>query len=57
MKMIGIDVGGTFTDLVFADTRTGDVVIHKVSTTPADPSLGMLAGMEQLCARVGVPLY
>jgi N-methylhydantoinase A/oxoprolinase/acetone carboxylase beta subunit len=54
MRMIGIDVGGTFTDLVFADTGTGRVAIHKVSTTPDDPSRGMLAGMEALCARVGV---
>ena len=56
MRMIGIDVGGTFTDLVFADTATGRVAIHKVSTTPADPSRGMMTGMEELSARVGVPL-
>jgi N-methylhydantoinase A/oxoprolinase/acetone carboxylase beta subunit len=56
MKMIGIDVGGTFTDLVYADTETGAVVIHKVSTTPADPSRGMMTGMEELSAKVGVPL-
>jgi N-methylhydantoinase A/oxoprolinase/acetone carboxylase beta subunit len=54
--MIGIDVGGTFTDLVYADTDTGRVAIHKVSTTPADPSLGMLTGMEELAAQVGVAL-
>ena len=56
MKMIGIDVGGTFTDLVYADTETGQVAIHKVSTTPADPSRGMMIGMEQLAARAGVEL-
>ncbi len=56
MRMIGIDVGGTFTDLVFADTGSGQVTIHKVSTTPADPSQGMMTGMEQLCARAGVKL-
>ena len=56
MKMIGIDVGGTFTDLVYADTATGQVAIHKVSTTPADPSRGMMTGMEQLAARAGVEL-
>ena len=49
MRMIGIDVGGTFTDLVFADTDSGRVAIHKVSTTPADPSVGMLSGMAELC--------
>jgi len=56
MKMIGIDVGGTFTDLVYADTATGTVAIHKVSTTPADPSRGMMSGMEELTARIGVAL-
>ena len=56
MRMIGIDVGGTFTDLVFADTVTGRVAIHKVSTTPADPSRGMMTGMTELCERTGVPL-
>jgi N-methylhydantoinase A/oxoprolinase/acetone carboxylase beta subunit len=54
--MIGIDVGGTFTDLVFADTATGHLAIHKVSTTPADPSQGMLTGMTELCERLGVQL-
>ena len=56
MRMIGIDVGGTFTDLVYADTDTGAVVIHKVSTTPDDPSRGMMSGMAQLAARAGVSL-
>src|ERR1019366_5861589 len=46
--MIGIDAFGTFTDLGYADTATGAVVIHKVATTPADPSRGMLSGMEEL---------
>jgi N-methylhydantoinase A/oxoprolinase/acetone carboxylase beta subunit len=56
MKMIGIDVGGTFTDLVYADTETGAVVTHKVATTPDDPSRGMLAGMHELSERAGVGL-
>src|SRR5689334_17360055 len=56
MRMIGIDVGGTFTDLVYADTDSGMVAIHKVSTTPSDPSIAMMAGIEQLCAAHDVPL-
>ena len=56
MKLIGIDVGGTFTDLVYADTATGAVVIHKVATTPDDPSRGMLSGMAELAERAGVGL-
>jgi N-methylhydantoinase A/oxoprolinase/acetone carboxylase beta subunit len=34
MKLIGVDVGGTFTDLVLADTDTAQAVVHKVPTTP-----------------------
>ena len=32
MRLIGVDIGGTFTDLVLADTETGLTVIHKVPT-------------------------
>ena len=51
MKMIGVDVGGTFTDLVCCDMETGHVVIHKVSTTPHDPSEGVMQGIRELCVR------
>ena len=38
MKLIGVDVGGTFTDLVFTDTgASGRTLVHKVPTTPGDP--------------------
>jgi N-carbamoyl-L-amino-acid hydrolase len=45
MKLIGVDVGGTFTDVVYTDTETHQVLIHKVPTTPADPSVGVLTGI------------
>lgn len=51
MKMIGVDVGGTFTDLVYSDTQSGAMAIHKVSTTPADPSKGVMRGIVELCDR------
>jgi N-methylhydantoinase A/oxoprolinase/acetone carboxylase beta subunit len=54
MKMIGIDVGGTFTDLVYANPDRGALAVHKVATTPEDPSIAMMAGIEALCAAVGV---
>ncbi len=54
MKTIGVDVGGTFTDLVFCDMDTGELAIHKVSTTPQDPSLGVLTGIRELCQSSGV---
>ena len=50
-----VDVGGTFTDLVFADTETGSIVIHKVSTKPEDPSIGVAEGVATLCNRAGLP--
>ncbi len=49
MKLIGVDVGGTFTDLVLADTDTGTQVIHKVPSTPDDPSRGVMTGVADLC--------
>jgi N-methylhydantoinase A len=54
MKMIGIDVGGTFTDLVYADPESGALAVHKIATTPDDPSVGMMAGIRALCAAAGV---
>ena len=54
MRMIGVDVGGTFTDLVFCDMDSGAVAIHKVSTTPDDPSRAILQGVRELCAENGV---
>lgn len=54
MIMVGVDVGGTFTDLVLANMQTARQVIHKVLTTPHDPSVGVLQGMVELCALAGV---
>ncbi|WP_420566114.1 hydantoinase/oxoprolinase family protein [Thalassobaculum sp.] len=54
MKLIGVDVGGTFTDLVYTDTNKGETVIHKTPTTPDDPSRGVVEGAVELCRRVGV---
>ena len=48
---VGVDVGGTFTDLVLADTRHGGqiVVVHKVPSTPEDQSIGVVTGVVELC--------
>src|ERR1700758_5357877 len=54
MKLIGVDVGGTFTDVVYCDMSTGKIAIHKVSTTPDDPSLAILQGVAEICAENGV---
>lgn len=49
MKRIGVDVGGTFTDLVIAD-ENGDIRVHKTPSTPSDPSEAILTGTAELCA-------
>ena len=47
MLKIGIDVGGTFTDLVAVDD-TGHSTLAKVASTPEDPSIGVMAGLDRL---------
>ena len=47
MLKIGIDVGGTFTDLVAVDD-TGQSTLAKVASTPEDPSIGVMAGLDRL---------
>jgi N-methylhydantoinase A len=54
MKTIGVDVGGTFTDIVFCDLSANQVAIHKVSTTPDDPSRGILHGIAEICRDNGI---
>ena len=53
---VGVDVGGTFTDLVLADTRHGAqrVVVHKVPSTPEDQSIGVVTGVVELCRMAGL---
>ena len=50
MKVIGVDVGGTFTDLIFSDLETGAMAIHKVPATAQDPSDGVMRGIAGLLA-------
>lgn len=49
MKLIGVDIGGTFTDLILADVAQQQTWIHKVPTTVEDPSIGMMQGIQTLC--------
>ena len=51
MKLIGVDVGGTFTDVVYVDTERNETFVHKVPTTPDDPSQGVMTGMLALCRQ------
>ena len=51
---IGVDIGGTFTDLVMLDEGTGRLFNEKVLTTPDDPSRGVLQGISQILDKNGV---
>ena len=53
---IGLDIGGTFTDFVLADPRTGGLRLHKRLTTPEDPATGALDGLTTIVAAHGVRL-
>src|SRR5580692_9597864 len=55
MNRIGVDVGGTFTD-VFLVGDEGEIVVHKVPSTPADSSIGTVEGIRWACehASIGV---
>src|SRR6516162_3678936 len=53
MYRIGIDVGGTFTDLVVVDDL-GRTTLAKVPSTPADPSIGVLDGLQLLADTLGL---
>jgi N-methylhydantoinase A len=51
---IGIDVGGTFTDFVVVDERDRSYWAHKSPSTPADPSEGLLRGLGEIAAGLGL---
>jgi N-methylhydantoinase A len=54
MYRVGIDIGGTFTDLIMVDAETGERFISKVLTTPKDPSVGALHGLRELLDARGI---
>ena len=51
---LGVDVGGTFTDLALIDTGNGRIFNAKVPSTPADSSQGVLAGIDKICSLAGI---
>src|SRR6218665_2129917 len=52
---VGIDIGGTFTDLVALQHATGTQRSFKVLTTHGDPSMGVIEGIQQLMRNHGIP--
>jgi N-methylhydantoinase A len=51
---LGVDVGGTFTDLLIIDEASGRTYRDKVPSTPHDPSEAVISGAAQLCAKAGI---
>ena len=50
---IGVDVGGTFTDVVLA-LASGRIILNKTTTTPRDPGEGVVAGIDAVLAEAGI---
>jgi len=50
---IGIDTGGTFTDIVSVDTVSGKTHVTKVTSTPANPAIGLVRGVNEILAAAG----
>lgn len=53
---IGVDIGGTFTDLQIFDARDGRILAHKLPTTPEDPSIALVEGIKAAGQRYGFTL-
>ena len=54
MRVVGVDIGGTFTDLMLYDTASGAAYVHKVRSTPDDPGRAMVNGIAELCEQAGL---
>ena len=53
---LGVDVGGTFTDILLVNEESGETFRAKTSSTPADQSIGVLRGIEHACRLAGIGL-
>ena len=51
---LGVDVGGTFTDLLLLDEKNGRTFTAKVPSTPQDSSIGVLNGIARICEKAGI---
>ncbi len=52
---VGVDIGGTFTDLLLVDDATGAFWVAKTLTTPHDPAVGVRTGLSDVLAMAGAP--
>lgn len=53
---VGVDVGGTFTDILLMNENTGETFRAKTASTPEDQSIGMLRGIKKACDAAGIGL-
>ncbi|MFL2557527.1 MAG: hydantoinase B/oxoprolinase family protein [Arenicellales bacterium] len=51
---LGFDIGGTFTDFVLLDPESNEISVHKCLTTPDDPSVGALKGLQEILSNQGL---
>ena len=51
---LGFDIGGTFTDFVLSDPESNEISVHKCLTTPDDPSVGALKGLQEILSNQGL---
>ena len=51
---LGVDVGGTFTDLLLIEEASGHTYTAKIPSTPSDPSQGVLNGIERICGLASI---
>lgn len=54
--IVGVDVGGTFTDFSAVNDRTGEVHVFKRPSTPDDPSRAVLEGLREMADACGIAL-
>src|SRR5436309_2479019 len=52
-SILGVDIGGTFTDIVYyipplVGDAVGQLIVHKVPSTPKNPAQGLLTGMQEM---------
>ena len=52
--VLGCDVGGTFTDLLLINEKTGKTYRAKTPSTPADQSVGVMNGINRICSDAGI---
>jgi N-methylhydantoinase A len=53
---LGVDVGGTFTDVLLVDEDSGSTWRAKTASTPADQAIGVLHGIGKACAEAGIEM-